>query len=199
MFLTKVDRGIAKVESLVLTLLVTTMILLSAYQVLARNWGVFHQLPESLLLKMHLGIGSSWLLPKLKAFSEFCGAKLPPLVWGDAVVRSLVLWVGFVGASIAAHEGGHLAIDFINHLTPTWFKRYSSLVTSLASAVVCYFLMLAAYKFFQDEKLSESFLIPNLVPNYWAVVIIPFGFLMMMLRFGIKAVESIHSLIWSKE
>lgn len=176
MFLTKIDRSIAKVEAVILTLLLMSMILLSAYQVIARNWDLFHNFDF------------------LKSTVDWLRLHVPPFVWGDAVVRNLVLWVGFVGASIAAQEGGHLAIDFVSHFTPQGFKKYSSFIISIASAIVCYFLMIAAYKFFQDEKLSESFLIPDLVPSYWAVAIIPFGFFMMTLRFSIKVLESIHAI-----
>jgi TRAP-type C4-dicarboxylate transport system permease small subunit len=35
------------------------------------------------------------------------------IAWGDALVRSLVLWTGFIGATIAAREGQHISIDVV--------------------------------------------------------------------------------------
>lgn len=199
MFLTKIDRGVAKIEGLVLTFLLLMMIVLSAYQVITRNWEVFHSIPEAFWLKAGWQVETSTFLNKMREMSGWLSSVLPPFIWGDLVVRSLVLWLGFVGASIAAQEGGHLAIDFVTHFTPKHFKKYSSLIISIASAVVCYFLMIAAYKFFQDEKLSEGFIIPDLIPHYWAVAIIPFGFMMMGIRFVIKALEAIECIFWKRE
>ena len=34
--------------------------------------------------------------------------------WGDAFVRSLVLWTGFIGATVAAREGKHISIDVVS-------------------------------------------------------------------------------------
>lgn len=187
MLLAKIDQRLAKIESYVLTFLLLGMIVLSAYQVVTRNWMVLYSLP--LFFWQKLG-GSAEPLSFLKSISGFLSQSLPPLVWGDAVVRNLVLWVGFVGASIAAQEGGHLAIDFVTHFTPKNFKKYSSIFTSLVSAVVCALLSRAAYHFFQDEKMAGSYLIQDVLPYAYAIAIIPLGFLMMSLRFFMKTLEA---------
>ena len=38
--------------------------------------------------------------------------------WGDPLVRYLVLWVGFIGASLASKEGKHITIEVFSR----WFS-----------------------------------------------------------------------------
>ena len=44
------------------------------------------------------------------ALRNFVGIGLP---WSEPLVRYLVLWVGFIGASLAAREGRHITIEVI--------------------------------------------------------------------------------------
>ena len=36
------------------------------------------------------------------------------LAWGDLVLRNLVLWIGFIGATLATREGKHINIDILS-------------------------------------------------------------------------------------
>ena len=38
------------------------------------------------------------------------------IFWGDIFLRQMVLWVGFIGASLAAHDQRHIAIDFLPNI-----------------------------------------------------------------------------------
>ena len=40
------------------------------------------------------------------------------LPWVDLLLRQLVLWVPFLGASLATRENNHLSIDFLKHFLP---------------------------------------------------------------------------------
>jgi TRAP-type C4-dicarboxylate transport system permease small subunit len=105
--------------------------------------------------------------------------------WGDAFVRHLVLWVGFIGASVATKEGGHLAMDLVHRFLPQKLRKPTAMFVDAASAFVCALLALASYKFYLTEKEAGTMLMPH-VPNSWAVVIIPIGFYLMALRFAVK-------------
>ncbi len=114
--------------------------------------------------------------------------------WADPIVRHLVLWVGFIGASIATKDDGHLAMDLVSRFLPEKIKKSSAFFVQGVSALVCALLTLASYKFVVGEQESGSFLIslpaswpiPG-IPSYWAVIIIPIGFYFMSLRFARKA------------
>jgi len=40
------------------------------------------------------------------------------ILWGDIFLRHLVLWVGFIGASLATREEKHINIDLLTRLIP---------------------------------------------------------------------------------
>jgi len=108
------------------------------------------------------------------------------LTWADPIVRHLVLWVGFIGASIATKDDGHLAMDLVSRFLPEKIKKSSAFFVQGSSAIVCAFLTLAAYKFVLGEKEGETLLVQG-IPAYWAVAIIPLGFYFMSVRFARKA------------
>ncbi|MGD8883138.1 MAG: TRAP transporter small permease [Desulfobacterales bacterium] len=102
--------------------------------------------------------------------------------WGDPLVRYLVLWVGFIGASLATKEGKHITIEIFSR----WLSGHSSLylkaIASLVSAFVCGLLTFAGWTFVQNEAQmgATSFLkIPAWIPQ----IIIPVTFALITLRF----------------
>jgi len=113
--------------------------------------------------------------------------------WGDAFVRHLVLWVGFIGASIATKEGGHLAMDLVHRFLPQKLRKPTAMFVDGASAFVCALLALASYKFYLTEKEAGDMLMPHLSVA-WAVVIIPIGFYLMSVRFAVKIPQDIQGL-----
>lgn len=108
------------------------------------------------------------------------------ITWADPIVRHLVLWVGFIGASVATKEDGHLAMDLVSRFLPEKVKKSSAFFVQGISALVCTLLTIAAFKFVLGEKESEAMLVPG-IPSYWAVVIIPLGFYFMSVRFARRA------------
>ncbi len=114
------------------------------------------------------------------------------LTWADPVVRHLVLCVGFIGASVATKEHGHLAMDLVTRFAPERFKKISSFFIHLASSIVCALLAHASYKFVLSEKEAGAVLLPG-VPTYWAIIIIPIGFLIMSIRFALRIITDFQN------
>lgn len=108
------------------------------------------------------------------------------ITWADPIVRHLVLWVGFIGASIATKDDSHLAMDLVSRFLPENIKKSSTLLVQGCSAIVCALLTLASYKFVLGEKESGNLLTQG-IPSYWAVIIIPIGFYFMSMRFARRA------------
>lgn len=112
------------------------------------------------------------------------------LTWGDPLVRNLVLWVGFVGAAIAAREGRHINIDVGSRWMPSREKIFTEGITQLFSFFICGLLTFAAVKFIKNEAQmgSVTFLeIPTWIPQ----IILPITFALMALRFGLRSVKNI--------
>ena len=58
------------------------------------------------------------------------------ILWGDIFILQLVLWVGFLGASLAVRESKHISIDFLPHFLPeTWGKLFQFIVNFTAGIV----------------------------------------------------------------
>ena len=112
------------------------------------------------------------------------------LPWADLLLRQLVLWVAFLGASLATRDNRHLSIDFLKHFLPTrWNSRLLFLplfFTSIASAYLSWF----AWVFVKYEKEAETILYGN-IPIWIFQIILPIAFCLISLRFFAKALETL--------
>ena len=110
--------------------------------------------------------------------------------WGDPLVRYLVLWVGFIGASLASKEGKHITIEVFSRWFSGHSRRYLKAISLLVSVFICGLLTFAGWTFVQNEAQmgGTTFLeIPVWIPQ----VIIPVTFALMTLRFGFSAFAEI--------
>jgi TRAP-type C4-dicarboxylate transport system permease small subunit len=103
--------------------------------------------------------------------------------WGDPLVRYLVLWVGFIGASLATKDGKHIIIEVFSR----WFsedgRRYLKATSCLVSAFVCSLLVFAGWTFVQNEAQMGGTTFLN-IPAWIPQIIIPVTFALMALRFA---------------
>ena len=105
--------------------------------------------------------------------------------WGDSLVRYLVVWVGFIGAAIAAKEDKHIAIDVVSRWLTAPESNYIRIISHFFSVVICGLLTLAAIKFIRFEAQmggTAFFKLPVWVPE----IIIPVTFGIMTLRFAFR-------------
>ena len=112
------------------------------------------------------------------------------LDWGDSLVRNLVLWIGFIGATLATKEGKHINIDVVSRGLPFLGKKGIALIIHLFSFCICCGLTYAALKFIKNEVQmgNRTFLdIPAWIPE----MILPMTFSLMTFRFGLRTLESL--------
>ena len=114
------------------------------------------------------------------------------LLWGDIFLRQMVLWVGFVGASLAARENRHIAIDFLPNILPASLHRPIGIFTKLCAAVISLFLAQAAWSFVAYEREAESILFLNL-PVWIFQVVLPYSFGLLTVRFILSAIDDLLS------
>jgi TRAP-type C4-dicarboxylate transport system permease small subunit len=120
------------------------------------------------------------------------------ILWGDIFLRHLVLWVGFLGASLATREQKHINIDLFNKLLPEKGKQVSQLVTNLFSVFICLLLTDASWTFVQDEKMMGTILFED-VRTWYFQIIIPIGFFLMSFRFLFLALVNFFGLVKEDE
>jgi TRAP-type C4-dicarboxylate transport system permease small subunit len=98
----------------------------------------------------------------------------------------MVLWAGFLGASLATRQGRHIAIDVVSRFLPASAGRWLAALLQLAACVISVFLAGASWSFVAAERLGQSVLVGG-IPTWWAQTIIPAGFGLMAFRFGLRA------------
>jgi TRAP-type C4-dicarboxylate transport system permease small subunit len=115
------------------------------------------------------------------------------LDWGDQLLRNLVLWIGFIGATLATKEGKHINIDVISRWLPSLGKNIVTLITHLFSFLICCLLTYAALKFIKNEVQMENMTFLN-IPAWIPELILPMTFGLMTFRFGLRTLKNLSEI-----
>jgi TRAP-type C4-dicarboxylate transport system permease small subunit len=114
--------------------------------------------------------------------------------WGDALVRYLVVWVGFIGAALATQEDKHITIDVLSR----WFTGAGNdavkVLSDFVSAVVCGLLTWAGINFILFEAQMGGVVFFKL-PIWLPELIIPISFGLMTLRYALRLLNTIMTVI----
>jgi TRAP-type C4-dicarboxylate transport system permease small subunit len=105
---------------------------------------------------------------------------LAPLAWSEEVGRYLMIWVGFLAASIAVQQGMHVGIDYLVSAVPqgvaAWLRRAARLLTGVLLVIVTgYGFMLAASLWDQWSPVLQFRMT-------WPYLAIPVGGLLMLIE-----------------
>ena len=74
------------------------------------------------------------------------------ILWGDPLVRILVLWIGLIGAMVASRDNHHISIDVISRYLPEQIKKLSNLIISIFTSLVCAVMAYYSLIFVMMEK-----------------------------------------------
>jgi TRAP-type C4-dicarboxylate transport system permease small subunit len=124
------------------------------------------------------------------------------LSWGDGLTRALVLWTGFVGASLAVRQGRYLNIDALSRLLSERVRRWSRGAIYVFALVVCFFLGMAGVGFVRSERMAGTVYSIG-VPSWIVELVIPIVFFFLSFRFLLKllcilAGESLEKQEWER-
>ena len=122
------------------------------------------------------------------ALRNFMGVGLS---WSESLVRYLVLWVGFIGASLAAREGRHITIEVFKLRPSATGRRYLTALSQLCAFVVCAAMTWAAVKFVHDDAQIGHRTFLDL-PTWILESIIPAAFAVMSLRFLLRTILALR-------
>jgi len=104
------------------------------------------------------------------------------------IVQHLVLWVGFLGAAIAAREGRLLSLATGSLVPEGRPRRVAGIVAAMIGSGVSTILALAAVEFVQSEReVGASF--GAGIPTWMAELVLPVGFGLIALRLAWRASE----------
>jgi C4-dicarboxylate transporter DctQ subunit len=116
------------------------------------------------------------------------------IFWADELLQHLVLWLGFLGASLATREHRHLSIDVLSHVLPPRWQLRLGLLVNIVALVLCMLLIQAAWGLVRSEYTAGTMLTFG-VPAWLAQSIIPLGFGAITLRFALRLVETLARLL----
>jgi len=109
------------------------------------------------------------------------------IVWGDVLLRIIVLWIGMFGAMYASRNNEHINIEIGLKYLSAKVKPYVQAVVFLFTAIVCGLVAWYSVGFvfieYQDGAMAFS-----KVPVWVTEVIIPIAFINISLRYLISTV-----------
>ena len=109
------------------------------------------------------------------------------IVWGDVLLRIIVLWIGMFGAMYASRNNEHINIELgIKHLSEK-AKPYVQAVVFVFTATVCAIVAWYSVGFIISEYHEGSMAFAK-VPVWVTEAIIPIAFFIIALRYIISAV-----------
>ncbi len=113
------------------------------------------------------------------------------VLWADPFLRHLVLWVGFLGASLATREEKHINLDIVTRFTPPRITGLIRILTNLSAGIVASALARAGWIFLMNEGSETALFSIGQVDflTWWFQLIIPIGFGVMAFRFFIRTIE----------
>ncbi len=104
------------------------------------------------------------------------------LEWAEPVSRSGVLWLALLGALGATRERKHIAMDALPLLAPEKLRPWLWWVSQGGAAVVCGLLAWFGWGMVALEREAPSVFVAG-IPSWWPMLVFPFGFALMALRF----------------
>ena len=132
-----------------------------------------------------------------------------PVPWFEDIDRHFVLWVGMLGASMAAREGRHFGVEALPKLFSETGRRRLEGVLNLIAAGVCALLTDIMWKDIVLDEIPRSrehplFVLEGIrIANengvgthgmpflkWWLLVIIPIGLVGMTFRFFLRSLEA---------
>ena len=102
-----------------------------------------------------------------------------PFDWTEEVARYVFVWVGMIGAGIAAKDRAHFFVDLVLERLPPGLGRYVTLVVGVVSTTFLVVVSLAAIELAVSNRVQDSpvLTVPMSVP-YFAI---PVGLVLMAL------------------
>lgn len=116
--------------------------------------------------------------------------------WSEEVARYMIIWIVYIGSSIAVREKAHAAVDLMTIMMPVLMQR---IISSLVNAIGITFCIITLW--------SGSIAVINAIENNtvtasievsmaWPYLAIPVGSLLMLIRFLQLLFKDIKSIIF---
>ena len=110
--------------------------------------------------------------------------------WSKELSLIMLLWVGFLGASVCAHEGKHIQVGALKRVVPPSMSRYTNAIGYLATAAFCLFMALLGWEYAKEALQLEGRFEQTNIPDWVATIAVPAAFAMTMVRYIAATISS---------
>ena len=104
------------------------------------------------------------------------------IIWGDPLLRVLVLWVGFLGAVAATRDDRQINVDVVSRFVDEPWRSRIRVLTDLFTAAVSAFLAWQAFRFVKDAWAYEEMAFSS-VPMWLTASVLPLAFGLLAMRY----------------
>ena len=158
-----IDKAIARIEGWLIIASVTLMVSLTFLHVILRALYRYANL-------------------------QWANMLLGTIDWTEILVRLLVLWVTFFGASLLTRDNKHIKIDLMSSILPLKWQPVRELILSLGSMLICILMLKASIDYIKIEISFGGQLFPGF-PIWAGQWVIPAGFALILFRFLLRGIE----------
>jgi len=110
--------------------------------------------------------------------------------WTEALVRLLILWVTFLGASLLTGDNRHIKIDIVTPIISRNWLPIREALLSLVCVIICAIMLKASVDYFIIEMEFGGELFLGL-PIWLGQIILPIGFSVIFFKFLLIMIKSI--------
>ncbi|MGB8330958.1 MAG: TRAP transporter small permease subunit [Polyangiales bacterium] len=111
--------------------------------------------------------------------------------WSKELSLIMLLWVGFLGASVCAHEGKHIQVGALKRVVPPSWSRWSDALGYLTTAAFCFFMATLGYAYANEALKLEGRFEQTNIPDWVATIAVPMAFAMTTIRYVGAAISAV--------
>jgi len=109
--------------------------------------------------------------------------------WSQELSLMMLLWIGFLGASVCAHEGKHLRMEAFDKILPPGIRRWITAVGFIAAAAFSLFLAYLGYDYVTGPAAATESAQMG-ISDRLSIVSVPIAFAITTLRFIAAALSA---------
>jgi TRAP-type C4-dicarboxylate transport system permease small subunit len=120
------------------------------------------------------------------------------ILWGDALLRVMVLWLGMLGAMAATRDDKQITVDVLSRLLPERFKAGARVVTDLFTSGIAGVVAWNAWRLMVDDRAAGAIAFAS-VPVWVCELILPVAFGLIALRYLVHAGRHLEEAVRGRE
>jgi TRAP-type C4-dicarboxylate transport system permease small subunit len=115
-------------------------------------------------------------------------------IWGDELLRLMVLWIALAGAVAASRNDKHINIAILDRYLPPRLNQVVQVAVQLFTCAICAVVCWQSVQFVRSSHEFGDILLGG-VPAWLLQAVLPLGFGLIAWRYLVFAVRGVTSLV----